>query len=247
MAYVSNRLSRSALRLLAAFVFAASVAGVFAGTALASSIQLSGSMEGAIKVSPGDWIAAGYHFTLPGSHPADTVQLANAQVILTGPCTAGGTGTVVIPLSAGPYDIPVNDNSWWPTSSESTSSSYQGAVQAPASLCGGTGQLDASSGAILTGDLQASDASTKVNLQFHYRDPNAKGQGNVDCSSGSYSSSVCGASWSGTGSYLPDTPITPVPVAAVGGLLMALFLTGALALQQKRRRRRHAAVLVSRY
>jgi hypothetical protein len=238
MVGISNRFGRRAVRLLAAFAVAAACAGVFAGTALANQISISGSMEGSIKISPGDWVAAGYDITIPGGHPAETVQLANAQVVISGSCTNGGSDSIVIPLSAGPYNIPANDSNWWPSGNENDPLVYQGAVQAPAGLCGGTGQLNGSGGATITGDLQSTVTNTAVHIRFHYRDPNAKGKGNVNCSSGSYASDVCGASWSGTNSYLPDVW---VPLATIGGLLLAVLMAGGLVLQQKRTRRKRQA------
>jgi hypothetical protein len=238
MAVLSTRVSKRALRLLAVFALVAAGAGVFAGTALANQISISGSMEGSINISPGDWVAAGYDITIPGSHPGETVQLANAHVVISGSCTNGGSDSVVIPLSAGPYTIPANDSGWYPSGDENDPLVYQGAVQAPAGLCGGTGQLNGSGGATISGDLQSTVTTAQVHVRFHYRDPNAKGKGNVNCSSGSYAADVCGASWSGTNSYLPDVW---VPLATLGGLLLAALLAGGLVLQQKRMRRRRQA------
>lgn len=217
------------------------LAGVFASAALANVIGISGSMEGSIKVSPGDWVSAGYSFTIPGSHPAETVQFVDATVTLTGPCTNGGYGTVTVPLTSGPYTDPVNSSDWFPTGDQNSPTSLQGAVQAPSNLCGGAGQMDASSGAVFAADLQASDTSVKINVRFHYRDPNAKGKGNVDCyalTPAQWDSATCGASWSSTNSYTPDILL---PLGTIGGLMLAGLLGATLIVRQIRSVRRAKA------
>jgi hypothetical protein len=161
-------------------------------------------MEGAIKISNGDYVAAGYVFSVQGSHPAMNVWMENASVVFNGNCSNGGTGTLTVPLSAGPYNIAANNNSVIPTGNEDSPLSYEGSVTA--SVCGGTGTLDASKGATFSGDLESDNTANAVQVQFHYRDPNAKGKGNYDCSANTYAASVCGASWSGTAKLTPSTP-----------------------------------------
>lgn len=185
--------------------------GLFAGLAVAlaipviadaNTVAISGSMEGSIQISNGDWVSGGYAFSVQGSHPAMKVYMANASITFSGPCSNGGTGTLTVPLSAGPYTIPANDNSVYPDGNEQSDGSFQGAVQA--SVCGGTGTLDASSGATFSADLQSDNTVNTLNVQFHYRDPNAKGKGNYDCTASNYASDVCGASWSGTAHLTPS-------------------------------------------
>src|SRR5206468_3830657 len=67
------------------------------------------AMEGDLKVSPGDVLMAGYDFTIPGSHPAITVQLVNPAVVFQAQCVSGGdAGTIVVPLASGPIPVPQN-------------------------------------------------------------------------------------------------------------------------------------------
>jgi hypothetical protein len=134
-------------------------------------------MEGAIQISARDYVAAGYEFRLPGSHPAADVTFSNASVTISGRCSNGGTGTITIWMTSRPYHVAAGDAGWQPGSA-----TYQGAAQAPASLCGGAGTLDASSGATFTADVHAGDPAARVDVAFHYRDPKARGQANVDCS-----------------------------------------------------------------
>jgi hypothetical protein len=168
----------------------------------ANTVAISGSMEGSIKIANGDWVSGGYAFSVQGSHPAMTVYMENASITFSGPCSNGGSGTLTVPLSAGPYSIPANDNSVYPSGDEQSDQSFQGAVQA--NVCGGTGTLDASRGATFSADLQSDDTVNTLNVQFHYRDPNAKGKGNYDCMASNYAADVCGASWSGTAHLTPS-------------------------------------------
>jgi hypothetical protein len=164
-------------------------------------------MEGSVRIANGDHVAAGYSFTFPGGHPEVHVQMANAQVSFAGNCSNGGTGTLTVPLRAGdaaghPYDVPANSSDWFPSGDEGSPASYQGAVVA--NVCGGAGTLDGSRGATFSADVQADDTADAIHVRFHYRDPNAKGKGNYDCSASTYAAAVCGASWSGTASLTPD-------------------------------------------
>src|SRR5439155_11425231 len=124
--------------------FIAAILGVLllVPAAPASPVTIAASMEGAFKISPRDFVAAGYEFRLPGSRRAAEVTFSNASVTISGPCSNGGTGTITIWLDSGPYRVPAGDAGWHPGSA-----TYQGAAQAPASLCGGGGSLDASAGA----------------------------------------------------------------------------------------------------
>jgi hypothetical protein len=100
-------------------------------------------------------------------------------------------------------------------------------------------------GASFTADLQ-STGTNDVHFRFHYRDPNAKGKGNVNCSDPNQNtgdSSVCGASWSATNSYSPD-PYVPVPMGTVGILGVAGLAALVFGFVQLRARRRRRGALV---
>ena len=188
------------LALLGALVGAAVVPAI----AQANTVTISGSMEGSIQISNGDWVSGGYAFSVQGSHPAMTVYMENASITFSGNCSNGGTGALTVPLKAGPYSIPANDNGTYPSNDEGSDASFQGSVQA--SVCGGSGTLDASKGATFSADLQSDNTANQVQVQFHYRDPNAKGKGNYDCTASNYAADVCGASWSGTATVTPSSP-----------------------------------------
>jgi len=185
-------------------VAALAVVILTAQTSLATPLMIGPqSMEGNVSVRPGDFIAAGYFIDVPGSHPAVSVQLVDAQVSFAVTCATGfGGGTIVVPLWPGPWAIPQNSDAVFPTNDQSSPASYQGSVAAP-DLCNG-GAMSLRAGGTLSADLQASETSIKVKVAFHYRTPAGKGKVNVDCSQGSYAADVCGASKSASKSFAPS-------------------------------------------
>jgi hypothetical protein len=153
---------------------------------LANSISMGPqAMEGDLKVSPGTVLMAGYDFTIPGSHPADSVQFVNAAVTFQAQCVSGtGGGTIVVVLSGNPITVPQNSSSWFPSGDQSSPLVYQGSVAVP-DLCNG-GLVRLQSGGTFSADLQASDTALSVHVRWHYRANGSSG------------------SWSGTTSFLPD-------------------------------------------
>ena len=84
--------------------------------------------------------------------------------------------------------------------------SWQGSVRvgvnSPA-ICGGTGKLNASKGAVYTATVaQNPPTGSLVAFRFKFRDPAAKGKPNTNCLDTSdpnrARADVCGASWSQT-------------------------------------------------
>jgi hypothetical protein len=191
-----RRVGLALVGILAAFAFPAA--------ASASNVTIKSSAEGSIRIATGDNVAAGYQFTIPGSHPETTVLLEEATVAISGPCSNGGTETITIPLAAGPYTDPLNSSAWLPSGplGQDDPATYEGSVTA--SVCGGGGTLDASAGAVFSAEVEADHTASPVHVRFHYRDPAAKGKQNVNCETASNPpASVCGASWSGTQSVTP--------------------------------------------
>jgi hypothetical protein len=164
------------------------------------------SMEGAIIISNGDWVNGGYSFTFKSNTHAFTNYTVTASVSITGPCSNGGTDTVIVPLGTVTYPVPAGNTDWLPTGDQNSVLSWQGAVQvgvnAPA-VCGGVGKLNASKGAVYTATVsQNPSTGSLVNFRFKYRDPAAKGKPNTNCLDTSdpnrARADVCGASWSQT-------------------------------------------------
>jgi len=125
-------------------------------------------------------------------------------VTISGPCSNGGSDALTIPLLADRYSDPPNSSAWYPSGplGQDDPASYQGSVTAR--VCGGSGTLNALAGSVFSAEVEADQTAAPIHIRFHYRDPNAKGKGNVDCqTTSSPPASVCGASWSITQSVLP--------------------------------------------
>jgi hypothetical protein len=170
------------------------------------------SMEGALTIHPGDWISGGYNFKFTsGNHPA-TAYTVTATVTVPVVCADSSVEKIVIPLgtpgalngggaTSYTFNIPAGDTNNHASNNQNSILVWEGAVQAPATLCGGNGGKN-TKGAIYNATVQQNPPAGLVNFQFHYRDPNAKGKGNVNCTDASNllrdRADVCGASWSQT-------------------------------------------------
>ena len=162
------------------------------------------SMEGAIKISNGDWVNGGYSFKFKSNTHLATNFTVHAFVTITGPCIGGGpaTDTFTFPLNDATYAVPAGNTNWLPTGDANSVLSWQGSVIA-SGICGGVGQLNASKGAVFTATVSQNPPSgSLVDFRFKYRDPAAKGKPNTNCLNTSdpnrAKADVCGASWSQT-------------------------------------------------
>jgi len=170
------------------------------------------SMEGDLHISPGDWISGGYNFHfISGGHGA-TAYTVVATVTVPVVCPNSSVENIVIPLGAPgqlngggvstfTYNIPAGDTTKHASGDQNSILVWEGAVQAPANLCGGTTGRN-QRGAIFNANVSQNPQVGLVDWQFHYRDPNAKGKGNVNCTDASNpkrnDAATCGASWSAT-------------------------------------------------
>jgi hypothetical protein len=170
------------------------------------------SMEGDLHIAPGDWISGGYNFKFTsGSHAATTYSVT-ATVTVPVTCPDSTIQNIIIPLGAPgqlngggvmtfTYSIPAGDTSNHATNDQNSILAWEGAVQAPAGLCGGLVGRN-QTGAIFNSTVTQTPHVGLVDWQFHYRDPNAKGKGNVNCTDASNpkrnDAATCGASWSQT-------------------------------------------------
>ena len=169
------------------------------------------SMEGAIKISAGDWVNGGYSFKFKTAHTATTF-IVSAFATIQGPCLdasgqlTGTTDAIIVPMGTKSYAIPASTKGtdWLPTGDANNVLSWAGSIVAPASLCGGGGnRLDARRGAVFTATVaQNPPSGSLVDFRFKYRDPAAKGKPNTNCLDTSdpnrAKADVCGASWSQT-------------------------------------------------
>ena len=227
-----------------------------AGCSGGGCVQIAGSMEGNLSIRPGDWVSAGYQFSLLGNGSKNTptvIGLDQAAVTIPVTCRGGGSRNIVIPLSSpggdfasNPYQVPSNFGRWAPTDlladgsatsgTEQSFSAYQGAVQVR-DICDGRA-MDSSHGATLfVPTIQWSQAPVpKITIQFHYRDPHAKGEANLDCASPTAnpqpgSRAACGAQWSGTSSVVPTINSGNLPSgAAVGVIAGGVVIAGGIVL-----------------
>lgn len=170
------------------------------------------SMEGDLHISPGDWISGGYNFKFTSNSHGATQYSVAATVTVPVACPDGSTQNILIPLGAPgqldgggvttfTYDIAAGDTTNHATNNQNSILAWEGAVQAPATLCGGaTGRNQ--TGAVFNASVTQTPHVGLVDWQFHYRDPNAKGKGNVDCTNAAdpkrNDAATCGASWSQT-------------------------------------------------
>jgi hypothetical protein len=173
-------------------------------------------MEGDLHISPGDWISGGYNFKfVSGSHPATQITIT-ATVTVPVVCPDSSVQNIVIPLGAPgqldgggvtsfTYSVPAGYTNNIPTNDQNSILVWDGAVQAPPDLCnpGGVGLTGRNqTGAVFNATVSQNPSAGLVDYQFHYRDPNAKGKGNVDCTDATNPlrahADVCGASWSQT-------------------------------------------------
>jgi len=170
------------------------------------------SMEGDLHISPGDWISGGYNFKFIDNQHAATMYTVTATVTVPVTCPDSSIQNVVIPLGAPgqldgggvtsyTYDIAAGDTSNHATNDQNSVLAWEGAVQAPATLCGGNVGRN-QTGAVFNATVLQNPHVGLVDWQFHYRDPAAKGKPNTDCTNTSdpnrARADVCGASWSQT-------------------------------------------------
>ena len=181
------------------------------GTPKSFSIGPS-SMEGDLHISPGDWISGGYNFKFVSNSHAATLYTVTATVTVPVSCPDGSTQNIVIPLgmpgqldgggvTSVQYNIAAGDTQNHATNDQNSILAWEGAVQAPATLCGGVDGRN-QTGAVFNATVMQSPQVGLVDWQFHYRDPAAKNNPNTNCTDASdpnrKQAAVCGASWSQT-------------------------------------------------
>jgi len=164
------------------------------------------SMEGAILISNGDWVNGGYSFKFKENTHTATNFTVSSFVSITGPCSNGGTDTLIVPLGTITYPVPAGNTDWLPTGDANSVLSWQGSVRvgvnSPA-VCGGLGKLNASKGAVYQATVSQNPTTNSLaDFRFKFRDPAAKGKPNTNCLDTSdpnrAKADVCGASWSQT-------------------------------------------------
>ncbi|MCW5849553.1 MAG: hypothetical protein KIT87_05695 [Anaerolineae bacterium] len=149
------------------------------------------TMEGNLKIKPGSWVAAGYVFRVKNGHPAMTVRVKQAQVVVNMRCEQSKKlAQIIIPLHADvgyvDYPIAASDDTWRPTKDTNEAYGYQGAGRAPTVLCAEGEMIISDSpagGVTFTAEVKATSLVNDIEIKFHYRVPEAKGKPNLNCSS----------------------------------------------------------------
>ena len=170
------------------------------------------SMEGSLTIHPGDWLSGGYDFKFISGNHAATLYTVTAMVTVPVTCADKSVEKILIPLgnpgqlngggvTTTTFNIAAGDTSLHATSQQNSILSWEGAVQAPATLCGGAGGTN-QIGATFDATVTQNPHVDLVDWQFHYRDPAAKGKPNTNCTDAGDPNralaDVCGASWSET-------------------------------------------------
>ena len=186
--------------------------GLSASTASAASNVnfVRQTMEGTLKLKPGSWVAAGYVFRVKNAHPAIAVRIKQPQVVLNLRCEQSKKlVTMTVPLHASigymDYTVAAGDDSWRPTKDTNEADGYQGAGRVPWTLCA-PGELlvsdGASGGVNFTAEVKATSLTSDIEMKFHYRAPEAKGQANLNCDDRTVNPppgiSACTGKWSGS-------------------------------------------------
>jgi hypothetical protein len=140
------------------------------------------SMEGNLRVPPGTMLRAGYDFTIPGAHPAATIEVDGAQLSFVTSCANGTQGSVTVAIPDASYSDPANSPSWYPSGDQHSDLVYQGELAVP-DVCDG-GAVGISKG-LFTSTFSSDVPVSKVNARWHY------------------SANGTSGSWSGTASVTP--------------------------------------------
>ncbi len=123
---------------------------------------------GAVSISPGATVQAGYTLKMGGNHPGATLWLAGGQLNVPVACTANGAtaGLLTVDLPATAYTIAGSSDATVPAAA-----SFQGAGLA-ADLCGGAAMYPTNvdgSTVTFTGSLISTDTSDSVQVQVQYQ------------------------------------------------------------------------------
>jgi len=161
------------------------------------------SMDGALQIRPGDWVSGGYSFKFIDGHHGATTYTVTASVTVPFTCPNGGGsgGNIFVNLRTKNFSIPAGNTDWLPTGDQNSILSWAGRSKHRTAATG-TSMVNRT-GAVFSATVsQNPPTGSLVDFRLKYRDPNAKGKGNVNCTDPSDprrdKADVCGASWSET-------------------------------------------------
>lgn len=176
---------------------------------------LNQTMEGTLKLKPGDIIAIGYTLRVQKPHPAATLRLSGLTVTLKARCEGDpynsprNISLFMEEGSAVTVAIAQDDERWTPTRDTNQAVGFQASMPTPGNLCGDAAIIvdEVSGGVDFSAYIEASQPGLTVDMKFHYRVPAAKGFANIDCSSlvqnRSPGTPACLAKWSAVASTSP--------------------------------------------
>src|SRR5579862_1781737 len=94
---------------------------------LAGAGSSSSSSSGNSPVQPGSPLATGFDVMLPGKHPPADFSIIQAVDIFTARCVNGGnTVKFRVPLNPVQFNVPANNNAWYPSGDPKARSTFQG-------------------------------------------------------------------------------------------------------------------------
>jgi hypothetical protein len=140
-------------------------------------------LDNRLILNSGDTVMAGYAITMPGQHPAATVNVPNANIQMDILCLDGSSYTLKIPLSAQNFSIPANENRWFPSAVQNSPLVYQGSATNPGCSSGGLGRAtrsyftavgvqDGFAGDGAGPGFITTDTMDPTNVRFHATDTN---------------------------------------------------------------------------
>jgi hypothetical protein len=171
------------------------------------------------SVSAGDYISSGWAISMPGNHPATTVQLTNISATIPLTCQVSGQPpkllNLVVPMPDASQSFTANDTTWHPTSSTAGAQGYQASVIA-GDLCH-AGALTPHGSATYTANLASSDIKDLFAVRFHAVDARTSTSANnlnTDCASPHNNNGFaqCTAAWT-----VQTTSAAVAAVVAAGG------------------------------
>lgn len=128
----------------------------------------SNSLAGAIALLPGESIFGGYNVKIANAHVTTNVTLVTGEMTYYARC-GGSTSnaTFQAAFSTQSYSIPYNSFDYAPSTSTTSTDTFQtGMIWVP-DICGGN-PLTFADGAAFSGCFTADQANVQLSIQFHY-------------------------------------------------------------------------------
>jgi hypothetical protein len=173
-------------------------------------------------VNPGDYVSSGWAISMPGKHPAATIDVTNIVATIPMACEVDGQHTqllnLVVHVPHTQLTIAAGDAAWHPTASAANATGYQAKILV-GELCQG-GALKPHGKATYTAKLVSTDTKDAFAVRFHTVDARtnvAKGKPNpnTDCASATQNKTgvaPCNAAWTPQ-----TTSFATAPVSTTGG------------------------------